>query len=615
MKNSKLCNFIKKNKFELILFFSVLILHSFANMNLKALVQAQGGDELGTIASAAFLAGKDWSGVMSVHKYYGFGYSVLMAPFFLIFKSPVTIYQCMLFMNGLLYATTSVFCYRIMGRVLSDKYNIYKLICSIGAMFIPLKFLSVMNEHMLTMLTWVILWCLIRLFEVADEPTRRMKYTAVLTLLLVYSLTIHTRAIILWVSVATTLILYYIFTKRKVVNIKVLLIFGLIGTFLITLIINNMQNILWNKAKRESLANSVGTINSGASKVDLLANPDTWKYFLSNIVSQISGISFVSGGVILVGVVLSIVIIVKTFINHKKISGNQWIYFIISCFSILSIIASILGMSLLWAKPTEDMEWNQMLQFIYGDRIKFYLRYFACYCGPLLVLVEMFIIKERKEISNKFWITNGLLMMLFYGASIYLSGDMYREAYVTSTPAYEIFNIPSLLMGIPYLARRVILFAYMLGLLIFIIWWVLYKKKYYKAMAMVISGVLILQFAVSVVTFNKRDSEAIYLKNYPMYSVIKDMENYTEVPKQIYVPSEETVEYRLQFYLADYTLLPQWPFVDDEPKLVFIRKNELNKYAGKGFVKVDVGENGVLLVQGENLIQAIKDTGRFVYSF
>ncbi|UNT93752.1 hypothetical protein [Allobaculum sp. Allo2] len=40
------------------------------------------GDEIFSFWPAAKLAGYDWSGVMEGYRYYGFGYTALLTPFF-----------------------------------------------------------------------------------------------------------------------------------------------------------------------------------------------------------------------------------------------------------------------------------------------------------------------------------------------------------------------------------------------------------------------------------------------------------------------------------------------------------------------------------------------------
>ena len=103
---------ILRYRLELIVFLAVFSLHFIAAIVTEPLIQYIGGDEVGTIASAAYFAGYDWSETMSMHKYYGFGYSLLMAPLFMIFDNVTIIYGGMLVCNGILSAASSVIAVR-----------------------------------------------------------------------------------------------------------------------------------------------------------------------------------------------------------------------------------------------------------------------------------------------------------------------------------------------------------------------------------------------------------------------------------------------------------------------------------------------------------------------
>lgn len=60
-------------------------------------------DEYGYWMTAATFAGYDWSGLAGLSLYYSYGYSIFLAPLFLIFKDPVMMYKAALCMNALFY--------------------------------------------------------------------------------------------------------------------------------------------------------------------------------------------------------------------------------------------------------------------------------------------------------------------------------------------------------------------------------------------------------------------------------------------------------------------------------------------------------------------------------
>lgn len=57
-------------------------------------------DEFGYWGNAAYLAGLDWSGVISEIPYYSYGYSLLLVPLFFIFDNPIHMYKAAIILNG-----------------------------------------------------------------------------------------------------------------------------------------------------------------------------------------------------------------------------------------------------------------------------------------------------------------------------------------------------------------------------------------------------------------------------------------------------------------------------------------------------------------------------------
>ncbi len=73
-------NFFYRYRYQILIFVSIFIIKSIFNSFLSTLVQISGADEFGTIAGASYFAGLNWSDVVSHVSYYGFGYSMFMAP-------------------------------------------------------------------------------------------------------------------------------------------------------------------------------------------------------------------------------------------------------------------------------------------------------------------------------------------------------------------------------------------------------------------------------------------------------------------------------------------------------------------------------------------------------
>lgn len=84
------------------------------------------GDEFGYWADAAFFAGKNWSEVGSMNPYYSFGYSLILAPLFLLGK-PALMYKAAVLLNGVFLCGSfllTIFC----GKKLFRDLNRWNLI-------------------------------------------------------------------------------------------------------------------------------------------------------------------------------------------------------------------------------------------------------------------------------------------------------------------------------------------------------------------------------------------------------------------------------------------------------------------------------------------------------
>ena len=94
VKQGGIRGFFEKYKYQIFLFIVIIAVKGIFNCFLSTLVQISGADEFGTIAGASYFAGLDWSNVVKKVYYYGFGYSMFMAPIFWITDNTVVIFHC-----------------------------------------------------------------------------------------------------------------------------------------------------------------------------------------------------------------------------------------------------------------------------------------------------------------------------------------------------------------------------------------------------------------------------------------------------------------------------------------------------------------------------------------
>lgn len=123
-------------------------------------------DEVATIASAASLAGYDWSAVVSHAGYYGAGFFWIFAPVFRVTDNPVIIYRVILIGCSLVQACIAPICYYLMNQYFHISDKRYGFIGSIACSYLVMTRATLLfNEHILVLLIWVIALLLLKIHE------------------------------------------------------------------------------------------------------------------------------------------------------------------------------------------------------------------------------------------------------------------------------------------------------------------------------------------------------------------------------------------------------------------------------------------------------------------
>lgn len=176
-----------------------------------------GQDEFGTVASASYFAGYDWSAMVSEIKYYGFGYSMLMAPIYWITDNPQIIFQVMIGFNSICLGISGVICYNILKDIFEindDKFNVIASLASVFFTCVMLNSNTVFNECALMMIEWLMVYLLLLMQRRKDSGKSTLVLTIIFSLVSVYAFTVHTR-IIYVLGASFIFIVFYFILKRK----------------------------------------------------------------------------------------------------------------------------------------------------------------------------------------------------------------------------------------------------------------------------------------------------------------------------------------------------------------------------------------------------------------
>lgn len=158
-------------------------------------------DEVATIASAASLAGYDWSAVVSQAGYYGAGFYWIFAPVFMLTDDPIIIYRALLIGCSIVQALVAPICYYMLGYYFKMEDKKSRVLVSLCCSYLVMTRATILfNEHILILLVWIAVLLLAKLHEYREHAWKKRGYTVLLMFVFAYSMTIHTRMLTFWIA-------------------------------------------------------------------------------------------------------------------------------------------------------------------------------------------------------------------------------------------------------------------------------------------------------------------------------------------------------------------------------------------------------------------------------
>lgn len=217
----KLCK-LSKNVQYLIVILLGMVVFIFYGSNIKNIYTVwQIGDEPGYLMNAAFWTNHDWSSIQDVIPYYGYGYSVVLVPLFLLFHTGVKIIQGAIFINVLCVIITYFIQIAVMRIITGDNRLHILAMVSFVMCFYPYimgEAFQIIAESLLVLLFWL------SIFLFCEALEKQRAYLFVLYgFCLAYMFFTHTRALIILGAAFVTMLVY---TLQKKINLKCAIAFG-----------------------------------------------------------------------------------------------------------------------------------------------------------------------------------------------------------------------------------------------------------------------------------------------------------------------------------------------------------------------------------------------------
>lgn len=132
-------------------------------------------DEFGQWATAAWMAGRDWSPIASRNVYYSYFYALPLSLFFRMFESPFTMYRAATVMNAVMLSSIVFMAFFICKKICKKSspwmLGIIALNCTLFSSNIIMANLT-WSESMLITVSWLVLFLVVKLYLSEKTTTK-----------------------------------------------------------------------------------------------------------------------------------------------------------------------------------------------------------------------------------------------------------------------------------------------------------------------------------------------------------------------------------------------------------------------------------------------------------
>lgn len=561
-------------------------------------------DELATMSGAAYFAGLDWSGVISNAGYYGSGFSALFFPLFLLTDNPFVIYKGMLIGASAFQALIAPISFHILSRYFKVERKALLIPASLACSFMVVTRTTIFyNEHILIFISWVAAW-LLCILATTDEKGKKRLYTLLLTALFGYALTIHTRALTYWLALGAVIVFYGWVHRKWLVSPLVFAGGGVVFYVLGNKFVDLVQKGIW-LAGNQPLRNESVVIHP---PTDLLS-PDTWQAWFSIIFGQLNTISAVTGGFILLSVIIAFCVIWKGIVKRQ----GEPLYTAVLVFFFLCCGATIFAQSFSWLGGVIGGIQEGYGTKIYGMKAVTYVRYFGPYVGPVFMCGLSVLFSRQEKLKQYLRVTAVLyavltlvwcVLILPYIKDSFTTMEVYMAFAGSKRQEADIWKY---LMGV------------IVPLLVFLIWMWLWKRKKTGWIPVILCFFLFYQYSYNAFYYDAACSWKSIKHANGGYTFVKRLEDEKEsVPERIYVvdrrkKKDHFTYYEYQILLNRYQIVPGVP-KDTENTLVFCNRKGDEELIKAGYQYVKLDQNEYLYVKGENMVNMVEEQGKTLKS-
>lgn len=390
---------------EKMTFWGVLIIFIFLNIiQIGQFSLFSHSDEFGYIANTAFFGGYNWNPYTgNMTPYYNIGFSIFVSFIFRICKDIVTIYRLLLLYIVFLESILFIFVYLISNRHLkmnTTQSSIIALMYSMGTMA-PQNALYYMSEVPFALNFIMIIYCILEAHN-CKKTYKEKIYVVFSGILTAYSYSVHTRFLIILVTLIVVFFSYYIIFKETLIDYWLFIVSFIFSFVLVFIWIKEVQGILYMSTiiGRDVTGNDALTrLTYIPTYIKTFFSFDNCLFFIGNFLSLLTSMSLITGGLVWIFLINGIQAMCL-FIKNKEKYVSKYVLTVTS-------LVSFLGMNILVAM-------NGVTN-VYELKWLTFIRYCKPFVG-LLLIVGMESIYKRT--LNKKCITSSVIAIGITGITI-----------------------------------------------------------------------------------------------------------------------------------------------------------------------------------------------------
>lgn len=566
-------------------------------------------DELSMFLPISKILEWDWSGMIITPLYYGYGFISFLIPLFALVDDGVLLYRIIVVLMILAQALIAPCACYIVRRFFEVKDRKITFLIAVSCSYmVTQRAVYVYNEFIYVFGIWVIAIILLLLQQNQKNVKKKRILSAILALAMTYELTLHARALTLFIALGILCILYY-WTYRK--HFLSYISFGCIGT-----IGYFADYYIKNRLIGAIFAENVGEVANATVKVHLdsiFSSAKALTGWLDITLGQINSMLIVTAGMAIFFVVIGCIFIWKIVIRDKWIVQTEEEnanYVILFVFFMAAMAMTIIALSFSWlGSVTSVIEAGGHVD---GLRALTYLRYYGAYFGPVVLAGMVYSYSHGKQMSKLLIpciIIVGILQIIWVGYIVpYIVG--FGETSFDSSMYSWVNGWKDDITFFSYLPAVVVVF---IGT-IFFAW--LYRKKKYEVAFGIFSLVLIYGYSYQAINYEGYRGVENFKSVDSSYEVLQKIKDAGLLPKTIHVQDSgaKTLGYStgsmLQFLFKKNQITTQVPDVTKEEGIFLT--GEIYSYPGllnNGYKCAQLDNEEFIYVKGEKLQEFLISEG------